>query len=131
MTSQPNLSKPLNITLWTAQALLALVFIGTGVFKLATPIATLAGIWPWAGEYPALVRPTGIIDLCGGVGIVFPMLTRIRPRLTILAALGCAALMVGAIAFHLSREEGANTPFNVVMLILALFVWWGRRAMAY
>ena len=128
MTTQPNLSKPLNIGLWVAQALLALVFIGTGVFKLVTPIATLAGMWPWAGEYPVLVRLTGILDLCGGIGIVLPALTRIRPRLTVLAALGCAALMAGAIVFHLSRGEGANTPFNVVMLVLALFVWWGRRA---
>lgn len=128
MTRLSNPSKPLHITLWIAQAVLALVFIGTGVFKLITPIATLAGLWPWAKEYPTLVRLTGLIDLSGGVGIVLPALTRIRPQLTPLAALGCAALMAGAIVFHLSRGEGANTPFNVFMLALALFVWWGRRA---
>lgn len=130
MTSQQKISKTLNIALWVAQALLALVFIGTGLFKLVTPIATLAGIWPWAGEYPNLLRLTGILDLCGGIGVVSPALTRIKPGFTVPAALGCAALMVSAIGFHLSRGEGANTAFNVVMLVLALFVFWGRRAKA-
>ena len=123
-------SKPLHIALWIAQALLALLFIGTGIFKLVTPIATLAGMWPWAGDYPTLLRFTGIVDLLGGIGVVLPALTRIRLELTVWAALGCAALMVSAIAFHLSRGEGANTPFNVVMLAIAIFVFWGRRTKA-
>ena len=130
MVRHPNRSKPLHIALWIAQALLALVFIGTGVVKLITPIATLAGMWPWAGAYPNLLRLTGILDLSGGIGLVLPALTRIKPQLTLLAAFGCAALMVGAIVFHLSRGEGANTPFNLVMLALALFVSWGRRVKA-
>lgn len=130
MRSQPGTLKTVNVALWIAQTLLALVFIGTGVFKLVTPIPTLAGMWPWAGAYPALLRLAGVLDLGGGIGIVLPTLTRIRPGLTVLAALGCAALMVGAIGFHLSRGEGASTPFNLIMLTLALFVWWGRRMKA-
>ena len=127
MMSPQTQPKTLHIALWIVQALLALLFVGTGIFKLVTPIATLAGIWPWAGEYPNLLRATGILDLCGGIGLVLPALTRIRPGLTILAALGCAVLMVAAIIFHLSRGEGANTPFNFVMLALSLFVFWGRQ----
>ena len=127
MTSQQKTAGTLHIALWIAQSLVALVFIGTGVFKLITPVSTLAGMWPWAGEYPNLLRLTGVIDLCGGIGIVLPALTRIKPGLTVLAALACAVLLVCASAFHLSRGEGANTPFNIVMLALALFVFWGRR----
>ena len=130
MISQPKTSKTLHVILWIAQALLAILFIGTGIFKLVTPISTLAGMWPWAGEYPNLLRFTGVFDLLGGIGVVLPALTRIRPGLTVLAALGCAALMVSAIAFHLSRGEGANTPFNFVMLALAIFVFWGRSTKA-
>lgn len=128
MTPQPEKSKALSVALWVAQALLAVLFVGTGVFKLVTPVATLAGLWPWAGEYPALVRATGIIDLAGGLGLVLPALTRRRPGLTALAAAGCALLQVCAIAFHLTRGEGANTPFNFAVLALTLFVLWGRRA---
>ena len=130
MTTQRKQSGTLPIALWIAQALVALVFIGTGLFKLVTPLATLAEMWPWAGEYPNLLRLTGLIDLCGGIGVVLPALTRIRPQLTVWAALGCVALMVGAIVFHLSRGEGANTPFNFIMLALALLVFWGRRTKA-
>lgn len=126
MTNQQP-SKAFTIALWIVQAILALFFIGTGLFKLVTPVAKIAQMWPWAGEYPNLLHFTGIADLLGGIGIIIPTLTRIKPQLTVLAALGCALLMVSAIIFHLSRGEGANTPFNFVILGLAVFVFWGRR----
>jgi len=68
-----------------------------------------------------------LIDLLGGVGLVLPALLRIKPGLTPLAALGCALLQVCAIVFHLSRGEGANTPFNFVLVGLSSFVAWGRH----
>ena len=126
MTSQQP-SKAFTITLWIVQAIIALFFIGTSLFKLVTPVAKIAQMWPWAGEYPNLLRFTGVADLLGGIGIIIPTLTRIKPQLTVLASLGCALLMVSAIIFHLSRGEGANTPFNFVILALALFVFRGRR----
>ena len=46
------------------------------------------------------------------------------------SALGCAALQISAIIFHVSRGEAASTPFNVVLVALALFVAWGRRSRA-
>lgn len=75
MASQQNTSKTLHIALWITQALLALLFVGTGIFKLVTPIATLAEMWAWAGEYPNLLHLTGVLDLCGGIGVVLPALT--------------------------------------------------------
>src|SRR5262245_35082516 len=120
-------SKTLNLSLWIVQALLAIVFAGTGFWKLLTPIPELAKMIPWAGEVsPAFLYTIAVIDLLGGLGVVLPMLMRIKPGLTTLAALGCAALQVCAIVFHLTRGEGANTPFNFVLLALALFVFWGR-----
>jgi hypothetical protein len=75
----------------------------------------------------AFLDATAIFDLCGGVGILLPAVTRIKPGLTVLAALGCAALQLCAIVFHLSRGEAANTPFNFLLVGLAVFVAWGRR----
>ena len=126
MTSPQPPAKALRIALWVAQALLALTLLPTGVLKLALPIPTLAALWPWAGEHPALVRATGGADVLGGLGLLLPALTRIRPALTVPAALGCALLQVCAIGFHLARGEAANTPFNGFVLALALFVAWGR-----
>ena len=122
------MSRPLRIGLWAVQILLFLVFAGTGVWKLLTPIPQLAATIPWAGEVPApFLHATAVLDLLGGIGILLPTVTRIAPRLTVLAALGCAALQVGAIVFHLSRGEAADTPFNVLLAALALVVAWGRR----
>lgn len=122
-------TKPLNTVLWIIQILLALTFIGTGVWKVATPIPQLAAMIPWAGQVsPSLLYATAAFDLLGGVGVVTPTITHIKPGLAAVAALGCAALQVAAIVFHFSRGEQANTPFNFVMVGLALFVAWGRRA---
>src|SRR5690349_7500513 len=99
-------SKGLNIGLWVVQGLLALTFVGTGLWKLTTPIAELAGKMPWMGQVsPSFLYTTAAFDLVGGLGILLPSLTRIKPGLAVLGALGCAALMTGAVIFHVSRGE--------------------------
>jgi len=120
-------SKRLHLSLWTTQVLLAVLFVGTAIWKLATPIPRLAAMIPWAGQVsPSFLYLTAAFDALGGLGLVLPAATRILPRLTILAALGCAALQLAAIIFHVSRGEAANTPFNFLLVGLALFVAWGR-----
>ena len=124
-------NKPLRFGLWVAQALLFCALTSGGVMKLLLPIARLAAMWPWTGQLPAAsVRILGLIDLAGGVGVLLPALTRIKPGLTVLAALGCSVLMVFAIFFHVSRGEAANTPFNFLLLALSLFILWGRYRQA-
>jgi hypothetical protein len=128
-TAQP--SKALNVALWIVQGLLALTFVGTAIWKVATPIPDLSATMPWMGQVsPSFLYATALFDLLGGLGVLLPSLTRIRPGLTVLGALGCAALMVGAIVFHISRGEAASTPFNFFLVALALFVAWGRRSRA-
>jgi uncharacterized membrane protein len=121
----------MNIGLWLVQALLGLTFAGTGIWKLVTPISELAAKMPWMGQVsPSFLYLTALFDLLGGLGLLLPSLTRIKPGLTVLAALGCVGLMLGAVIFHVSRGEGASTPFNFVMIALSLFVAWGRHAKA-
>jgi len=130
-TAPANVSRALNVTLWIVQAILAVTFAGTGVWKLVTPIPKLAAMVPWMGQVsPSFLHITGVIDLCGGVGLLLPALTRIKPGLTVLAALGCAALQVCAIVFHISRGEAGVTPFNLLLAALSLFVAWGRHTRA-
>jgi hypothetical protein len=119
--------RALRIGLWAAQGAIFFVFAAAGLVKLLTPIPQLAAMMPWTGEHSeAFVRIIGLIDLAGGIGILLPALTRILPRLTVLAALGCSVLQVFAITFHVSRGEAAVTPLNLVLLALAVFVLWGR-----
>ena len=128
-TTQP--PRWLNIALWIIQGLLSLTFVGSGVWKLTTPIPKLAAQMPWMGQVtPRFFYFTAIIDLLGGLGVVLPAVTRIRPRLTVLAALGCAAFQTGAIVFHVRRGEASNTPFNFLLVALSLIVAWGRALKA-
>ena len=124
-------SKGLNIGLWIAQGLLTLSLVGGGFWKLGTPISELAAKMPWMGEVsPGFLYVTAAFDILGGLGVLVPSVTRIKPGVTVLAALGCVALMACAIVFHFSRGEAANTPFNFLLVALALFVAWGRHAKA-
>lgn len=124
-------SKGIRSGLWVVQVLLFLLFTGTAAWKLLTPIPELARMIPWAGQVSvSFLYATAVVDLCGGLGVLLPSVTRIKPGLAVLAALGCAALQVCAILFHVSRGEAANTPFNFVLVALALFVAWGRRSAA-
>jgi uncharacterized membrane protein YphA (DoxX/SURF4 family) len=126
--TNPKPGKGLTIALWTTQVLLFLLFAGTGVWKLTTPVPALAATFPWMGEVsPAFLRLTGVFDLLGGIGVLLPTLTRVKPGLTVLAALGCALLQLSAIVFHVARGEAANTPFNFLLVALSVFVLWGRR----
>jgi len=127
----PTSGRALRIGLWIAQVLISFVFTSAGLVKLLTPIPQLAAMMPFAGEYSeTFVRSVALVDLAGGIGILLPALTRILPRLTVLAALGCSVLQVFAFVFHISRGEAATTPLNFVLLALALFVLWGRSRKA-
>jgi len=114
----------MNILLWVAQGLLALILLWVGYMKLFKP----EGLpFPWVKEHPGLVLITGIVDLLGGLGMVLPVALRIRPALTVLAAYGIVALMIVASIFHISRGEAQNIGINIFFLLLAVFVAWGRR----
>ncbi len=130
-TQTAPVSKGANIGIWVAQVLGAGLFIMSGVMKLMTPIPELSAMMPWAGEYSAgFVRFIGVVDLAGGLGLLLPSLTRIMPRLTVIAAAACVLLQVLAIGFHTMRGEFSVLPMNAVYIALALIVLWGRGAKA-
>lgn len=117
----------LNILLWAVQLLIAALFLLSGAMKLGYPINKLAALYPWTGQVSAaFVRLMGVIDLAGGLGLLLPSLLRIKPALTVWAAIGIVILMVSAILFHVSRGEQSVTGFNVVVALLAALVAWGR-----
>jgi hypothetical protein len=124
-------AKGIDVGLWIVQGLLALTFAGAGIWKLVTPIPELGAKMPWMGQVsPTFLHATAVFDLLGGIGVLLPALTRVKPGLTVLAALGCVALQASAIVFHFSRGEAANTPFNFLLVALSLFVAWGRSSAA-
>jgi len=125
--------KALAISLWVAQVLLALLFGMAGVMKTFMPVpALIANGINYAADLPLwLLRSIGVAELSGAVGVVLPALTRIKPRLTPLAALGFVTIQVLAIGFHAKRGElSMALPLNLVLLSLSLFVLWGRSTKA-
>ncbi len=124
-------SKTINTVLWIAQAFIAVMFIIPAFMKMLQPIATLSAMLPWTGQVsPAVVRTLGLIDLLGGVGIILPSLLRIKPRLTVWAAYGSILLMVSAIIFHVSRGEASVIGFNIFLILVLVFIAWGRSTRA-
>lgn len=116
------------IGLWTAQILLAAVYLGAGSAKLLQPIDALAAMgMTFVLSFPEIIiRLIGLVEVLGAIGLILPTLTRILPRLTPLAAVGLTLVQVGAIFTHIALGEVASLPFNAVLLALATFVAWGR-----
>jgi len=113
--------------LWIVQVLLALAFLAAGVMKLMTPVDELVQAMPWVSAVPVwLVRFIGLAEVAGGLGVILPALTRIQPQLTPLAGAGLGLLMLFAAMFHLSRGEFGFIVPNIVLLVLAAFVAYGR-----
>ncbi len=125
-------SKGLRIALWGVQLLLGAMFTMAGVMKATAPIPELVakGVI-WAKDIPEpLVRFIGASEFLGAMGLLLPSLTRIKPILTPVAAIGLATIMALAVPFHLSRGEPAAIVFNLVLGGLAAFIAWGRFAKA-
>ena len=58
-------------------------------------LEALAESLPWVTEVSSgLVRFIGISELLGGLGLLLPYIFRLKPFLTVWAALGLAAVMV-------------------------------------
>jgi uncharacterized membrane protein YphA (DoxX/SURF4 family) len=121
----------MNIALWVLQVLLAFAFVAAGVMKSTQPIDKLSKSLAWTGEVsPGLVRFIGISELLGGIGLLLPALTGVLPWLTPLAAAALALVMLLAVGFHVMRKEYNTMAPSVVLLLLALFVAYGRFVLA-
>ncbi len=72
------------------------------------------------------VRLIGVAEILAAVALIVPPLVGVATWLTPLAALGLVALMIGAAVTHLRRGEKQAVVVNLVILVLAAVVAWGR-----
>jgi uncharacterized membrane protein YphA (DoxX/SURF4 family) len=112
-------ARPVNVALWVLQAVLAFQFAGGGLAKLAGSPA-LVELFADIGAGQWLRYVVGALEVAGAVGLLVP-------RLSGLAALGLAALMVGATVTNLFII-GERPWLPVGLLLLAAVVAWGRRS---
>lgn len=122
-----NPNKGINIALWIAQVLLGAIFIMAGGMKAFQSTEVLAESLPWISSTPAtLVKFIGVSELMGGLGLLLPSILRIKPYLTVWAAIGLAVVMILAAGFHSYGGEFSVIGANALFMILALFIAWGR-----
>jgi uncharacterized membrane protein YphA (DoxX/SURF4 family) len=128
MTTTKAPSKKASVLLWTAQVLLAALFLFAGVMKLVMPVEAMQqGPIVFAGWF---LRFIGVCETLGGIGLILPSLLRIRPSLTPLAAAGLVVIMIGATVTTLAGGMGAGAAVPAVVGIIAASVAYGRTRVA-
>src|SRR3954451_4100644 len=118
----------MNVILWIVASLLGAAFLGAGLMKVSLPKAKLAASgMAWTDDFsPPMVKTIGTLEILAGIGLILPAVVDIAPVLVPLAALGLAVIMIGAGFPHYRRKEYEVIGFNVVLLLLAELVVWGR-----
>jgi hypothetical protein len=119
----------MNLALWIAAALLAVVALAGGVSKAFVPKEKLAkapgGEWTEDASV-GFVKTLGVLELLAAVGLILPAVVNIAPVLVPVTAVCWVVLMVGAMITHGRRGEFKFVMLNVIYLALAAFIAWGR-----
>ena len=118
----------MNIVLWIIAGLLAIAFLAAGAMKLAQPKEKLAASgMAWTEAFSGgAVKTIGALEVLAALGLILPAVTGVAPVLVPLAALGLVLIMIGAAVTHARRKESQMIAVNVVLLVLAAVVVWGR-----
>ena len=118
----------MNVYLWIAQAILAVIFLASGMVKsLMSSERMLATGQTGAASQPLpFIRFIALCEILGAIGLILPIALGVDRFLTPLAALGLAVIMVGAARIHSKLREPKSVAVNIALLALALFIVWGR-----
>jgi uncharacterized membrane protein YphA (DoxX/SURF4 family) len=117
----------MNVVLWIIAGLLAAAFLVAGLTKLTQPKEKLAAQMGWVDDFsPGAVKGIGALEVLAAIGLILPAALDVVPVLVPLAAVGLVVLMVGAVVTHARRHEPQLIVVNVVLLVLAVVVLWGR-----
>ncbi|EFH82508.1 DoxX family protein [Ktedonobacter racemifer] len=120
-------NKVMLTTLWSVQALLALIFLFAGSMKLLMPIEMMTS--QMSVPLPGLfIRFIGVAEVAGALGLILPLLLRIKPFLTPLAASGLVIIMIGATVITLMGGDVVSALLPLVVGLLAIFIFYGRRS---
>ncbi|MGW4234528.1 DoxX family protein [Streptomyces sp. NPDC004980] len=113
-------SRAAHITAWVLQALLAAVFLFSGVTKwLGEESARQTFEEVGAGQW--LRYATGAVEIAGGVGLLVPSLAA-------LAALALSGVMAGAALSEALLVEDGNPMTPLAVLVLCAALVWLRRS---
>jgi uncharacterized membrane protein len=117
-----------NVVLWIVAGVLAAAFLASGLMKLAQPKKKIVDSgMGWAEDFrDGAVKGIGALEVLGALGLILPAVFDVATVLVPIAATGLALIMLGAAVTHARRKESQMVVVNVVLLLLAAFVAWGR-----
>jgi uncharacterized membrane protein YphA (DoxX/SURF4 family) len=118
-TAAPGRSRVTTVVLWVLQVALAVQFAMAGVSKLLGD-QVMVDMFGTIGAGQWLRYLVGAAEVAGAVGLLVPVLSG-------LAALGLAALMVGAVATNVFVLD-ADATMPALFLVVAAVIAWGRWA---
>ncbi|WP_233712603.1 DoxX family protein [Kribbella turkmenica] len=116
--------------MWVVAGVLAVAYLAGGSGKVLVPKEKIYAFGPsahWTEEFsPAAVKAIGVLEVLGGIGLILPAVLDIAPGVVPVAAVGLALIMVGALITRGRRREYKFMVADLVYLVLAGFVAWGR-----
>lgn len=120
----------MHVSLWTLQAILALLYLAGGAYKTFASADLVA-------QMPALPRGAwavlGVVEMAGAVLLIVPAAAKWQPSLTPLAAsvLALETLALAAFYARYSRDLAATNPlvWATTMAFLVSVVAYGRYAL--
>ncbi|WP_328389472.1 DoxX family protein [Nocardia sp. NBC_00416] len=119
----------MNIGIWIATVLLALVALAGGISKTFVPKEKLAAQHggEWTRDASAgFIRTLGILELLAAAGLILPAVLDIAPVMVAVTATCWVLLMIGAMITHGRLGQFKLVLLNAVYLALAAYVAWGR-----
>lgn len=119
----------MDLALWIAAGLLAVVALVGGITKTVVPREKLAahdgGEWT-ASASDRFVKGLGVVEVLAAVGLILPAVVDIGAFMVPVTALCWTALMIGAMVTHGRLGQARFVAVNAVYLALAVSVAWGR-----
>ncbi|WP_369389402.1 DoxX family protein [Streptomyces sp. CG1] len=120
----------MNLALWIVTGLLAVAYLLGGGGKVVMAKEKIAAFGPssrWVDDFGGgSVKAIGALEVLAAVGLILPAALDIAPVLVPLAATGLVLLMIGAAITRLRRHELTFMAVDVLYIVLAAFVAWGR-----
>lgn len=117
----------MDVVLWIVAGVLALAFLAAGLTKLTQPKEKLRATMAWVEDFsPGVIKGIGAVEVLAAIGLILPAALDVVPVLVPLAAAGLVVLMAGAAITHARHKEFPMIAINLVLLVLAAVVVWGR-----
>ncbi len=114
----------LNKLLWTAQLILAALYVSAGVWKVTGEGPSMETMMP--GFSLTLIRLVGVVETLAALGLVLPVASRKMMRVSGWAGAILAAEAVLFVVHHVSHGAYGPAGVTFVLGLLAAFVAWGR-----